>query len=194
MRELLYNAAKHFKRGKALGERGDSRGAMVAFEDALKDLHAVKPQRMRDVLLAQVYLSRYQLGREADPLRADSDLRLGYSYARTTFEPTVRQLAEGLWQERMLRPSVVPPRGQGGDGGRRRPQASQNAGRSEGQGFSQGDDRPSARGEDRRGAEPDQRPRRGNRRGRRGGGNQGGGQGGGQTGGQGGGQGGAHGA
>ncbi|MBX3141784.1 MAG: hypothetical protein KF875_13595 [Trueperaceae bacterium] len=190
MRELLYNAAKHFKRGKALSERGDSRGAMVAFEDALKDLHAVKPQRMRDVLLAQVYLSRYQLGRDSDPLKADSDLRLGYSYARTTFEPTVRQLAEGLWQERMLRPPVVPPRGPNGDGNRRRPPA-RGGGRADAQGGNQSDDRPGAggedrrgedrRGEDRRSAGPDQKPKRGNRRGRRGGG-----QGGNQSGGQGG--------
>lgn len=111
MRELLYNAAKHFKRGKALSERGDARGAMVAFEEALKDLHAVKPQRMRDVLLAQVYLSRYVLGQDSDPLQADSDLRLGYSYARTTAEPTVRHLAETLWEERRRRPPLALPRG-----------------------------------------------------------------------------------
>lgn len=101
MRTLLYNAAKHFKRGKALAERGDVRGAMVAYGDALRDLHAVRPQRMRDVLLAQVYLSRYQLGAELDLAAADSDLRMGYSYARTTREPTVRQLAEELWAWRL---------------------------------------------------------------------------------------------
>src|SRR5690606_16858984 len=82
MRELLYNAARHYKRGKALAERGDVRAAMLAYQDALRDLHAVKPQRMRDVLLAQVYLSRYQLGHHLDAERADSDLRIGYSYAR----------------------------------------------------------------------------------------------------------------
>ena len=103
MRELLYNAARHFKRGKALAERGDVRAAMVAFQDALRDLHAVKPQRMRDVLLAQVYLSRYQLGKTLDADRADSDLRIGYSYARTTHEPNVRLLAENLWRERLGR-------------------------------------------------------------------------------------------
>ena len=72
MRELLYDAARHYKRGKALAERGDLRGAMAAFEDALRELHAVKPQRMRDVLLAQVYLSRYQVGRGSNARRADS--------------------------------------------------------------------------------------------------------------------------
>lgn len=98
MRELLYDAAKHYRRGKALAERGDVRGAMVAFEEALRDLHAVKPQRMRDVLLAQVYLSRHEAGAAVDPERAAADLRLGYSYARTTREPSVRHLAESLWR------------------------------------------------------------------------------------------------
>jgi hypothetical protein len=101
MRELLYNAARHYKKGKALAERGDARGAMVEFEQALSDLHAVKPQRMRDVLLAQVYLSRYQIGRDSDPEGAAGDLRRGYSYARTTHEPSVRRLAEDLWREQV---------------------------------------------------------------------------------------------
>jgi hypothetical protein len=101
MRELLYNAAKHFKRGKALVERGDVREAMLAYSDALRDLHAVQPQRMRDVLLAQVHLSRYQLALEVDPEDALQDLHLGYSYARTTREPAVRDLAERLWLEHL---------------------------------------------------------------------------------------------
>ncbi|MBX3143456.1 MAG: hypothetical protein KF813_06855 [Trueperaceae bacterium] len=101
MRELLYNAARHFKRGKSLAERGDVRGALAAYDDALVDLHAVKPQRMRDVLLAQVYLSRYQVAWRLEPNRAESDLRHGYSYARTTQEPSVRSLAERLWRERL---------------------------------------------------------------------------------------------
>jgi hypothetical protein len=101
VRELLYNAAKHYKRGRALAERGDLRGAMASYQDALRDLHAVKPQRMRDVLLAQVYLSRYQVAVMLEPTRAESDLRFGYSYARTTREPAVRELAEQLWQEHL---------------------------------------------------------------------------------------------
>jgi hypothetical protein len=96
MRELLYEAAKHFRRGRALAERGDDRGAAVAYDDALRDLHAVRPQRMRDVLLAQVYLSRHQL--EGDDARRAGDLRMGYAYARTTAEPNVRALAERLWR------------------------------------------------------------------------------------------------
>ena len=101
LRELLYDAADHFKRGKALAEGGDVRGALRCFEDALRDLHAVKPQRMRDVLLAYVHLSRYELAASLNPALADSDLRLGYSYARTTREPAVRKLAETLWAEHL---------------------------------------------------------------------------------------------
>lgn len=97
MRELLYEAAKHYRRGRALADRGDDRGAAVAYDDALRDLHAVRPQRMRDVLLAQVYLSRHQLGGEAS--QRAGDLRMGYAYARTTAEPNVRTLAERLWRE-----------------------------------------------------------------------------------------------
>lgn len=108
MRELLYDAARHFKRGKALADRGDVRGAMAAYEDALRELHAVKPQRMRDVLLAQVYLSRFQAGRALDARRADSDLRVGYSYARTTLEPTVRLMAEQLWRDRLAEQQNAP--------------------------------------------------------------------------------------
>ena len=77
------------------------RGALRSFEDALRDLHAVKPQRMRDVLLAYVHLSRYELAASLDPASADSDLRLGYSYARSTGEPAVRKLAETLWTEHL---------------------------------------------------------------------------------------------
>lgn len=128
MRELLYDAARHFKRGKALAERGDVRGAMAAYEDALRELHAVKPQRMRDVLLAQVYLSRFQAGRSLDARRADSDLRVGYSYARTTHEPTVRLMAEQLWHARLAEQASAPSPGpanleaqrQGGRRGKRR--------------------------------------------------------------------------
>lgn len=101
MRELLYDAAKHYRRGKGLAERGDINGALEAFESALQDLHAVRPQRMRDVLLAQVYLSRYQLARQRGGEDALDDLRRGYSYARTTMEPPVRRLAEDLWQEHL---------------------------------------------------------------------------------------------
>ena len=101
MRELLYNAATHYKRGTQLAAQGDLRGAMAAYAEALRDLHAVQPQRMRDVLLAQVHLSRYRVGVRARSKRAAEDLRLGYSYARTTREPAVQALAQELWQNHL---------------------------------------------------------------------------------------------
>jgi hypothetical protein len=99
MRELLYSAAEHFKQGKVFSDGGNLNGAMTAYAAALRDLHAVKPQRMRDVLLAQVHLSRYQVARSVNTKEALEDLRLGYSYARTAREPSVQELAEKLWQE-----------------------------------------------------------------------------------------------
>jgi hypothetical protein len=132
MRELLYEAAKHYRRGKALTERGDARGAAVAFEEALRELQAVRPQRMRDVLLAQVYLSRHQL--DLDAQQSPADLRLGYAYARTTAEPNVRALAERLWRAAVASGRHrAPARGAGGARGRsdggRRPEREQRSGR-----------------------------------------------------------------
>jgi hypothetical protein len=101
MRELLYSAAEHFKTGKVFSEQGNRSGAMTAYADALRDLHAVKPQRMRDVLLAQVHLSRYQVALGVNKKEALEDLRLGYSYARTAREPSVQDLAERLWQDHL---------------------------------------------------------------------------------------------
>jgi hypothetical protein len=101
MRELLYSAAEHFKTGKVFYEHGNLNGAMTAYAEALRDLHAVKPQRMRDVLLAQVHLSRYQVALNVNKREALEDLRLGYSYARTAREPSVQELAEKLWQEHL---------------------------------------------------------------------------------------------
>ncbi len=101
MRDLLYSAARNFKQGNSLLEQNDVQAALQAFSSAIEDLHAVKPQRMRDVLLAQVHLSRYQAALKDKPKEALQDLRFGYSYARTTKEPKVRELAEKLWLEHL---------------------------------------------------------------------------------------------
>ncbi len=98
MRQLLYEAAAHYRRGKELEAAGRRNEAIDAWHSALRDLHAVKPQRMRDVLLAQVYLACHQASRVSDPVGSLTDLRYGYSYARTTREPSVRLLAEQLWR------------------------------------------------------------------------------------------------
>lgn len=101
MREILYDAADHYKRGRALHDEGKTDAALDAWREAARNLHAVKPQRMRDVLLAQVYLACHTVSRNRDPERALAELRAGYSYARTTREPSVRQLAEQLWNEHL---------------------------------------------------------------------------------------------
>ena len=100
MRGLLYEAAAHYRRGKELEAEGRRNEALEAWHSALRDLHAVKPQRMRDVLLAQVYLACHVASRDTDPEGSLTDLRYGYSYARTTREPSVRLLAEQLWRAR----------------------------------------------------------------------------------------------
>lgn len=97
MRELLYNAGGHLQRGRKLAAAGDRRGALAAYAEALRDLHAVRPQRQRDALLAHVYLARYKLAADRFESAAQHDLRIGYSYARTGGEPGVRALAEELW-------------------------------------------------------------------------------------------------
>lgn len=104
MRELLYQAADHFKRGQELAAEGNAKAAAEAYANALRDLHAVRPHRMRDVLLAQVYLSRATIEAHVDPNRADTDFRMGYAYARTTGEPHVRELAERMRSERLTTP------------------------------------------------------------------------------------------
>lgn len=101
MRELLYNAGGHLQRGRKLAAAGDRRGASAAYAEALRDLHAVKPQRQRDALLAHVYLARHRLAADRFDRAAQHDLRVGYSYARTGGEPGVRALAEVLWDEHL---------------------------------------------------------------------------------------------
>ncbi|HLR47427.1 MAG TPA: hypothetical protein VK092_09740 [Deinococcales bacterium] len=97
--KLLYGAAGHYRRGRELEADGHREEALQAWQAALRDLHAVAPQRMRDILLAQVYLACHIASRTDDPEGAATDLRLGYSYARTTRDTSVRQLAEDLWRE-----------------------------------------------------------------------------------------------
>lgn len=103
MTDILYEAAAHYKRGRELAAEGNMNAAIRAYQQALLDLHAVRPQRKRDVLLARVYLDSYTASFGIDPEGALRDLRAGYSYARTTREPSVRLLAEQLWAEHLQR-------------------------------------------------------------------------------------------
>lgn len=95
---LMRQAMDNINEANALAQQGDVHGSMSAYEEALKDLHAVAPSSERDVLLAQVYLARYE---NADKFKLSpdvSDLRYGYSYAKTTKDVEARALAESLWQ------------------------------------------------------------------------------------------------
>lgn len=112
MRELLYQAADEYQNACELTEQQNLNEAMLSFARALRNLHGVRPQRKRDILLAHLHLSRYQAGmqRPAEDIRwknQDKDLRLGYSYARSTKEPHLRALAEEIWQEHLRRKAAL---------------------------------------------------------------------------------------
>jgi hypothetical protein len=103
MRELLYNAARHYKRGKALararrraGRDGRLRGGAAGPARREAAAHARRAARAG----VPVALPG---GARGGPRGARADLQLGYSYARTTREPSVRQLAETLWRASALR-------------------------------------------------------------------------------------------
>ena len=95
----LFNKAEHaLQQGHALADQGDIHGAITSFSQALKHLETIKPQRRRDQLLADVYLSRYQVSLNFSGPSAYSDLRWGYSYAKTSQDLFLRSKAEQLWQ------------------------------------------------------------------------------------------------
>ena len=95
---LMRQATDNINEANALAQQGDVHGSMSAYEEALKDLHAISPSTERDLLLAEVYLARYENASKFK-LSADiSDLRYGYSYAKTTKNVKARALAEALWK------------------------------------------------------------------------------------------------
>lgn len=95
---LISEATDHINEAKALAQQGDVHGSMSAYEEALKVLHTVSPGDERDLMLAQVYLSRYENASKFKLTPDASDLRYGYSYAKTTKDVEARALAEALWQ------------------------------------------------------------------------------------------------
>ena len=96
---LISQALDNINEANALAQQGDVHGSMSAFEEALKDLHSVGPSSERDVLLAKVYLGRYENATKFKLSPDVSDLRYGYSYAKTTKDVEARALAESLWQD-----------------------------------------------------------------------------------------------
>ena len=96
--QLISQATDNINEATALAQQGDVHGSMAAYEEALRDLHSVGPSNDRDVLLAQVYLARYENASKFKLSPDVSDLRSGYSYAKTTKDVKARALAETLWQ------------------------------------------------------------------------------------------------
>ena len=106
MEKLIDSAQRYFQEGLKRAEIQDARASLDYFQRAVKDLILLKPDKKRDSLLAQVYLSRYEVGKEIDFDKALTDLRVGYSYAKTCMEPAVQEKAQILWQK-YLRENVI---------------------------------------------------------------------------------------
>jgi len=96
--QLIRQATDNISEATALAQQGDIHGSMAAYDEALKDLHSVGPSNNRDVLLAQVYLAKYENASKFKLSPDVSDLRYGYSYAKTTKDVEARALAESLWK------------------------------------------------------------------------------------------------
>ncbi|MCP2015054.1 hypothetical protein L1280_002206 [Deinococcus sp. HSC-46F16] len=94
MRPAYLTAARHLQLGREWAVEGDQEQATEAYEEALRLLRSLPPERTRDVLLAHTHLAYYQtlalLGDEAGP----EHLHLGVSYARSTRDPLARAIAE----------------------------------------------------------------------------------------------------
>ena len=103
MEDLLRAAAQCLEDAERARGKRHYRDAYAAYQRALDTIHGMRPRRERDVLLARIYLDRFQIAKDPTSARAVSDLRFGYSYARSTGDPTVREVAEDLWREHVAR-------------------------------------------------------------------------------------------
>ncbi len=96
MRNIYYQIAKNLKLGREKALEGDKNGAIQTFDKCLSELRELPPERTRDVLLAHLYLNKYQTlaldNRENK--RALESLQRGVSYARSSKDPVARAVAE----------------------------------------------------------------------------------------------------
>ncbi len=99
MQELYENARNYFEEGQKQANNGQLRASCDYYQKSLDDLSALKPSKMRDSLIARVYLARYQASKDFRGPLAQKDLRFGYSYAKTCKEPIVQAVAEEYWHE-----------------------------------------------------------------------------------------------
>lgn len=103
MEDLLRAAAQCLEEAERARAKRFYRDAYAAYQRALDTIHGMRPRRERDVLLARIYLDRFQIAKDPTSPRAVSDLRFGYSYARSTGDSVVREVAEELWREHVAR-------------------------------------------------------------------------------------------
>jgi len=101
MEKLIVSAHRYYKEGLKKAEIEDTRASLDYFQRAIRSLILLKPDKKRDSLLAEVYLARYTVTKELDIDAALADLRVGYSYARTSREPGLQDRAQNLWQSHL---------------------------------------------------------------------------------------------
>lgn len=96
MRNVFYQIALSLKTGREKALEGDKNGAVQAFDNCIRDLKQLPPERTRDVLLAHSFLAKYQTMALDDKnnKRAQESLHYGVSYARSTRDPLARAIAE----------------------------------------------------------------------------------------------------
>jgi len=97
MQQLFKNAENNFIEGQKKQATGNLRLSCDYYQKSLDDLHALKPTKARDSLLAKVYLARYDASKDFRGPLAQKDLRYGYSYAKTCKVPEIQTLAEEYW-------------------------------------------------------------------------------------------------
>ncbi len=91
--QVLVAASRMLREGQAQALSGKTQQASASYRRALGLLRDLPPDRLRDVLLAYLYLAEYQtLGLAGH--EAEDCLVLGVSYARTTRDPLARAIAE----------------------------------------------------------------------------------------------------
>lgn len=103
MEDLLRTAARYLEEAELALQKRFFRDAAAAYQRALDMVHGMRPRRERDILLARIYLDRFKMAKDPRSARAQSDLRFGYSYARSTGDPLIREVAENLWREHVAR-------------------------------------------------------------------------------------------
>jgi hypothetical protein len=94
VRPVYYTVAMNLKTGREHAVAGGRDAALTEFENAIRTLKTLPPERTRDILLAHAYLAKYQTLALDNRNAAEESLNLGVSYARSTRDPLARAIAE----------------------------------------------------------------------------------------------------